>query len=315
MSTNTATAGAPHRDTIPQGMILMVLAMILLPGIDAIAKALAGLVSPGQIAWSRFFFQVLLLAPFAIARGGVRIDAKLWAHAARGFLIALATLLFFSAIRVIPLADAIAIFFVQPFIVTLLAALLLGETFGWRRMLAIAIGFGGALLIIKPSYEVFGLTALLPVGTAVSFACYVILTRWLAKTESAIAMQFLAGVFGLLTMTIALWVGVELNIPVLKPVWPSFQEWSLLALLGIIATSGHIFVVMAFSRAPVAVLAPFQYLEIISATLLGFVFFGDFPDPLTWTGIVVIVTSGLYVFYRESRIARDGARPDRAAAA
>ena len=172
-----------------------------------------------------------------IWRERIRINRYLWAHAARGFLIALATTLFFTAIRVMPLADAIAIFFVQPFVVTILAALLLGERFGWRRMLAIAVGFCGALLIIKPSYEVFGLTALLPVCTACCFAGYVILTRWLAKTQSTMSMQFLAGVFGMATMSIALYAGNELGIAVLTPAWPTAIEWGMLALLGIVATA------------------------------------------------------------------------------
>ena len=290
--------------SLSQGMVLMILAMLMLPGIDAVAKLVSGSISAGQAAWARFLFQVLLLAPFVLWQGQLRWGAHLWAHAARGFLIALATLLFFSALKVMPLADAIAIFFVQPFIVTLLAALLLGEAFGWRRMLAIAIGFSGALLIIKPSYDVFGATALLPIGTAFSFALYVILTRWLVRTVAPLTMQFLAGIFGLLTMSMALAVGGAYGIDVIAPVWPSATEWQLLALLGIIATTGHVLVVMAYARASVAVLAPFQYLEIVSATTLGFVLFGDLPDPLTWVGIAIIVASGLFVFYRERRLSK-----------
>lgn len=301
-------AVAMHNDTsmraLSQGMALMIAAMLLLPGIDAVAKFVSGSISPGQTAWARFFFQVLLLAPFVIWRRELTLDIRLWAHAARGFLIALATLLFFTALKVMPLADAIAIFFVQPFIVTLLAAVLLGEAFGWRRMVAIAIGFAGTLLIIKPSYEVFGVTALLPVGTAFSFALYVILTRWLVRSASAITMQFLAGVFGLLTMSVALLFGDAYDIGVITPVWPTLTEWQLLALLGIIATTGHVLVVLAYSRASVAVLAPFQYLEIVSATTLGFVIFNDLPDPATWLGIVIIVSSGLFVFYRERKLSR-----------
>ena len=282
-------------------MVFMVLAMLMLPGIDALAKLVSGSVSAGQTAWARFFFQVILLAPAMLWQGGLVLDRTLWAHAARGFLIALATLLFFAALKVMPLADAIAVFFVQPFIVTLLAALILGEAFGWRRMLAIAIGFVGALLIIKPSYEAFGLTALLPVGTAVSFAFYVILTRWLVKTASPLSMQFLAGVFGLITMSIALAIGHLYDIAVLTPTWPGTTEWQLLALLGLIATTGHVLVVLAYSRAPVAILAPFQYLEIVSAATLGFLLFNDLPDLLTWIGIIIIVSSGMFVFYRERK--------------
>ncbi len=282
----------------------MIIAMLLLPGIDAVAKYLSGSISAGQATWARFFFQVVLLAPVVIWRGELVWDRTLWAHAARGALIAIATLLFFTALKVMPLADAIAIFFVQPFVVTLLAAAILGEAFGWRRMIAILVGFLGALMIIKPSYEIFGLTALLPIGTAISFALYVILTRWLIRTASPLSMQLLAGVFGLITTTAALGLGSVLGIADLKPSWPTITQWQLLALLGIIATTGHVLVVMAYSRAPVAILAPFQYLEIVSATTLGFLLFDDLPDLLTWTGIGIIASSGLYVFYRERRLSR-----------
>lgn len=309
---STASAANIGARSLSQGMIFMVLAMLMLPGIDALAKLVSGSVSAGQTAWARFFFQIILLAPAIVWQGGLSqsglifnrallFNRALWAHAARGFLIALATLLFFAALKVMPLADAIAVFFVQPFIVTLLAALILGEAFGWRRMVAIAIGFGGALLIIKPSYEAFGLTALLPVGTAISFAFYVILTRWLVQTASPLSMQFLAGVFGLITMTIALAFGDAYEVTVLTPTWPGTTEWQLLALLGVIATTGHILVVMAYSGAPVATLAPFQYLEIVSSATLGFLLFNDLPDLLTWVGIFIIVSSGMFVFYRERK--------------
>jgi drug/metabolite transporter (DMT)-like permease len=289
---------------LSQGMAFMVLAMLMLPGIDALAKHMSGSISAGQAAWARFFFQAMLLAPFVVWQGRLKRDGAIWAHAARGFLISVATLLFFSAIKVMPLADAIAIFFVQPFIVTLLAAAILGEAFGWRRMIAIAVGFSGALLIIKPSYEAFGLTALLPVGAAISFAFYVILTRWLVQTASPLSMQFLAGMFGLITMSVALACGNAYDIAIVTPSWPSLREWQLLALLGIIATTGHVLVVMAYYRASVAALAPFQYLEIVSATILGYMLFGNLPDGLTWLGIVIIVAAGLFVFYRERKLSR-----------
>lgn len=298
-----AQTATPHA-ALSHGMAFMVLAMLLLPGIDALAKLVSGSISAGQAAWARFFFQVLLLAPFVAWQGGLKWERSLWAHAARGVLISVATLLFFSAIKVMPLADAIAIFFVQPFIVTLLAAAILGETFGWRRMLAIAVGFSGALLIIKPSYEAFGLTALLPVGTAVAFAFYVILTRWLVRTATPLSMQFLAGIFGLMTMSGALAFGHAYDIAIITPTWPTLREWQLLALLGLIATTGHVLVVLAYYRASVAVLAPFQYLEIVSATILGYALFGNLPDLATWTGIVIIVSAGLFVFYRERKLSR-----------
>ncbi|MGI9525052.1 MAG: DMT family transporter [Hyphomicrobiaceae bacterium] len=303
MSTSLQESGASTK-AMSQGIVFIVLAMLMLPGIDALAKLVSGSISAGQAAWARFFFQVIILAPFVLWQGQKIWNRTIWLHAARGGLIAIATLLFFMALKVMPLADAIAIFFVQPFIVTLLAAAILGEAFGWRRMMAIAIGFVGALFIIKPSYESFGLTALLPVGTAFCFALYVVLARKLSRTVSPLPMQFLAGVFGLLTMSMALVIGYAQDIQFVASVWPTYTEWQLLALLGIVATLGHVLVVMAYSRAPVAVLAPFQYLEIVSATLLGYVVFDDLPDLLTIIGISIIVSCGLFVFYREIKLSR-----------
>lgn len=285
-------------------MILMLAAMLILPGIDAIAKWLSGAISSGQIAWSRFFFQTLLMLPLFLRTSGTIVTPALGLHALRGALIALATLLFFSALKFLPLADAIAIFFVEPLILTLLCALFLGESVGWRRLTAVAVGFAGSLIVIRPSFHALGLPALLPLGTALSFAVYLILTRKLAQHEHPERMQFYAGVFGGLVMTVALAAGSIVDVAVLSFVWPDRWQWLLLAGLGIIATAGHLLVVHAFRRAPAGLLAPFQYVEIIGATILGLVFFGDFPDTMTWLGVVIIVGSGMYVFHRESTIAR-----------
>ncbi|MEM1048609.1 MAG: DMT family transporter [Pseudomonadota bacterium] len=291
------------RRDVRNGMLMMVAGMLIIPGIDAIAKSLAGQVSPGQIAASRFLFQTAFLLPFVVIGSRYLIPrGEIWVHAARGFLIALATLLFFSSLRVLPLADAISIFFVEPLILTVLAAIFLAEPIGWRRVTAILIGFCGALIIVRPSYQVFGAQALLPLGAALAFAIYLTLTRHLARAGDPVTMQFYAGVFGGLTMAIALTVGGVTAIPALVPSWPTLSQWALLALLGVIGTGAHMLVVHAFKRAPASILAPFQYLEIISATALGLLIFGDFPDATTWLGIAIIVGSGLYVFHREQQV-------------
>lgn len=302
------------RHEIRNAMIMMIVGMLIIPGIDAIAKLLAGLVSPGQIAGSRFLFQTVLLMPFMMGRRTLKFDRTLWIHAARGFLIAVATVLFFTSLRVLPLADAISIFFVEPLLLTILATLFLGESIGWRRITAILVGFAGALIIVRPSYQVFGVQALLPLGAALAFAIYLTLTRLLARNGDPITMQFFAGIFGGLAMIVALAIGSKFQVSVLTASWPNPSEWALLAALGVIGTCAHMLVVFAFKRAPASVLAPFQYLEIISATTLGFFIFGDFPDPMTWLGISIIVASGLYVFHREQKVASQPAATDAAGA-
>ncbi|MCK5361707.1 MAG: DMT family transporter, partial [Gammaproteobacteria bacterium] len=231
--------------TVPEqrpelAMTLMLLAMLILPGIDAIAKWLSSSISSGQVAWSRFFFQTLLMLPLFLRTRGPILTPALPLHALRGALIALATLLFFSALKYIPLADAISIFFVEPLILTLLGALFLGESVGWRRLTAVAVGFAGSLVVIRPSFSALGLPALLPLGTALSFAVYLILTRKLAQREHPERMQFYAGVFGGIVMSVALAAGELADISVLSFVWPDRWQWMLLAGLGVIATSGHL---------------------------------------------------------------------------
>lgn len=304
MKARAATVPAAAGREVETGILLMVVAMLLIPGIDAIAKTLSATVPAGQVAWSRFFFQVIYMAPFALLGGGLRLGRSLPLHALRGTLIALATLFFFWGLKYLPLAEAISIFFVEPLILTLLAAMFLGEPIGLRRMSAVAVGFVGALLIVRPSWEIFGWAAVLPLCAALCFAFYLVLTRRLARQESAAGLQLYAGLFGCLTLSLALWAGAEGGIEVIDPVWPTPWEWGLMAALGAIATTGHLFVVHAFRRAAPAILAPFQYLEIISATVLGLMVFGDFPDAATWLGVAIIVASGLYVFHRERRAAR-----------
>ena len=309
VSCATEAHGVAARKNLRDGVLLMVVGVLLLPGIDAIAKGLSASISAGQVTWSRFFFQSLLLLPFALRAGQLRVRGLLWVHGVRGVMIAVATLLFFASLAQLPLADAIAIFFVEPLILTLLCAVFLGERVGWRRLLAVVAGFGGALIIIRPSFAAFGLTALLPLGAALAFAVYLVLTRFLVRRDSAITLQFYAGIFGCLTMSGALLLGAVADVPVLAVVRPSLGEWLLLGLLGLVATTGHMLIVHAVRRVGASIVAPFQYMEIISATLLGLVIFGDFPDPVTWIGVGIIIGAGLYVYVRERRVAAQSASP------
>ncbi len=296
------------KNHIPTGdhawaMTLMIVAMLMLPGMDAIAKWLSGTISAGQVTWSRFFFQTVLMSPLLLTTHGEWLNNKLFLHAARGVLIGGATLLFFSGLAYLPIAEAISIFFIEPLLVTILSAVLLGESVGWRRLSAIFVGFIGALIIIRPTFAEIGLPTLYPVGAACCFSFYIILTRKLVATEDPIRLQFFAGMFGLGIMSLALFIGADNDYAMLKVVSPSLFQWGLLAILGVIATLAHLLVTYAYRRAPVSILAPFQYVEIIGATLLGLMLFDDFPDGVTWLGVAVVVGSGIYVFHRESKLA------------
>ena len=296
----------PKQNTAVAGMALMAGCMLVLPVMDAIAKYMANVegMSPGQVTFYRFFFQLACTLPLLLLLQGARaVKAKRpWLNLLRGVLHGAASLIFFTAVKYMPLADVFAIYFVEPFILTALSALFLGERVGWRRWLAIAIGFGGAMIVIQPSYEIFGLKALLPVACAFLFALYMFLNRAIGDADSPMTMQTFAGIGGTLFMGLALGIGniaesddFTLSLPA------SATALLLLILLGSISGYIHLLVVKAFRMAPLSILAPFQYFEIIAAVFLGYVLFNDFPTPSKWLGILIIVGSGLFILWREQQ--------------
>jgi S-adenosylmethionine uptake transporter len=298
------TAARPRHPT-ETAMLLMAAAMAMLPAMDSIAKALAAALSPGQIAWARFAFQLVFLAPLAVGRRWPLAARELPLHLVRGVLIAVATTCFFTALTVLPLADTLAIFFVEPLLLSLLAGVFLREGIGWRRIAAILVGFAGAMLIVRPSFGVFGVYALLPLVSGTCIAVYLLLTRSLGARSDAVTMQFTASVGAVATMSLMLAVGAAGGWPVLQWRPVDGPAWAWLALMGLLATVAHVLIVQAFRRASAVVLAPLQYLELGAAVFWGWLVFGDWPELWTWLGMGVIVASGLYVFHRERRRALD----------
>lgn len=294
----SATGGRSNAET---GMALMAVAMLLVPGLDAIAKTLTATLAPAQIAWGRFLFQTLTILPVLWFSGRVIRTRRPLLHGARGLLLATALLLIIWAFQYLPLANAIAIFFVEPLILTLLSAAFLGERIGPRRLAAVVVGLIGALVVIRPNWAVFGWAAVLPLGAAVCFAGYLALTRHSGDAEHPLAMQLWAGVAATLGLTVVTAIGDGTGIGPIDPVMPAPREWALLVALGAFSATTHVMLAFAFRFAQAGILAPFQYLEIISATLLGLLLFGDFPDAMTWAGTALIIAAGLYVFLRERR--------------
>jgi drug/metabolite transporter (DMT)-like permease len=293
------------QNSVP-GMAIMAFCMLVLPGMDAIAKYLSTFSSmaPAQVAFYRFFVQFCLTFPLLVLVAPRRFwkVERPWINLLRGGLHAAATLLFFISVKYMPLADVFAIYFVEPFMLTGLSALFLGDKVGWRQWLAIAIGFGGAMVVIQPSYALFGVTSLLPVFCAFFFTLYLFLNRAVGEGDSPLTMQVLSGAGGSLFMGIVLIIGHWLGQPEFQPSLPAGSLAVLLLLvLGGLSGFAHLLVVKAFRMAPLSVLAPFQYFEIISATILGYALFGDFPSLSKWTGILIIILSGLYIIWRESQ--------------
>ncbi len=277
--------------------------MVILPLMDAIAKYMATFegMSPAQVTFYRFFFQLVCTLPLVIFTGAALLRAKRpWINILRGVLHAAASLMFFVAVKYMPLADVFAIYFVEPFMLTMMSAIFLGDKVGWRRWMAIVIGFGGAMIVIQPSYAIFGWTALLPVVCAFLYTLYLFLNRAVGDGDSPLVMQTMAGIGGTLFMGAALSLGHDLGGIDFAPSLPaSWLGLILLIALGSISGYMHLLVVRAFRMAPLSLLAPFQYFEIISATVLGYALFGDFPTASKWLGIVIIVGSGLFIIWRE----------------
>jgi drug/metabolite transporter (DMT)-like permease len=292
--------------TVMQGVLLLVLAMMILPCMDAIAKYLAVTagMAPAQVTFYRFFFQLVATLPLLLRLGGPRalLPQRPWYNVLRGVLLSAAALFFFVSVKYMPLADVFAIYFVEPFILTCLSALILGERVGWRRWVAIAVGFAGAMIVIQPSFQVFGLTALLPVACAFLFACYLLMNRASGSADTPLAMQTFAGIGGTLFMIVVIAIGHGMGSVDFVPSLPQTGlAWLLVIALGTISGYGHLMVVKAFQAAPASLLAPIHYFEIIAATALGYVVFGEFPTASKWLGVAIIVGSGLFMLWRERR--------------
>lgn len=294
-------------DRHAQGMAIMAAAMLLLPLMDVAGKWLATVdqLSPGQIALIRFLVQFVVLVPVIILLRGLPglYPKHLWSNLLRGALLGLASMIFFVAVKYMPVADAIAVFFVEPLILTALSAIVLKETVGWRRRIAVLIGFVGALIVIQPSYALFGPVSLLPLCTALLFAIYLVLNKRLSIDDEPVVMQMVAGAGASITLGVIVLGGTLIGIDDMTPKLPLHAiSWTLLIAIGLISAGGHMMVIQALRYAPASLLAPFQYFEIVTAAGLGLLIFGDFPTLSKWIGIAIIIGSGLYTYWREREL-------------
>ena len=292
-------------DRILTGVALMLAFCMIAPLIDVASKLAAQAVPVGLVTLARFVVQAVLMAPFMVLFrqpwGMGREAARLlfW----RAVASILSTYCFVAAVQVMPIADALAIAFVEPFIILLVGKLVYGEQVGPRRVGAAVVGFAGALLVVQPSVMVFGWRAVFPLGTAVFFAMYMLITRQLSRQMQPEAMQFHTALWASAMLVPVLAVGNAVGLAGFEAMMPQGINWLWLFGVGLAATCSHMFITYALRFAPSATLAPLHYLEIVMAVLLGYAVFGDFPNLLTWAGIGVIIASGLYIIYRERLVA------------
>lgn len=285
---------------VGSGVALMVASVLVAPMIDIFAKLATATVPAAEITLGRFIVQAALMLPFAMLRGRIfSRSAKLASlHLLRGLILTIGMISFVYALKSMPIADAIAIFFVEPAILTLMSAIFLREQIGWRKIAACATGFAGALLVIQPSFSEFGLISLLPVVTALTVATFILITRALSHIEDPWSMQFQSSFWAILVSAAILLVGQGTGSDIIDPVLPDAQAVVLIACVGMAAALSGIFGAYAYRAAPASVLAPLQYLEIVSAAILAYLVFGDFPDALKWLGIAIIVASGIFIIVK-----------------
>lgn len=254
----------------------------------ALSKSLAPELPVLMIVWGRFVGFLLLVIGPALQRHGMAAvaPARPVLHVARGLLLVGATIGFVGAVSGMPLADAIALIFIYPFLVTALAPLLLGERVALSSWVAVICGFVGVLVVMRPTFDGIDPHALFAIGGGTCFGLHLMVTRGLTASSPP-----------LVTMTTSAIVGAVLLTAALPFIWqtPTAGQWLVLAEIALASTLAQILTTLACNRAGMALLAPFGYCEIVWATVLGLAMFGDFPDTLTWLGIAIIVASGVYI--------------------
>ena len=280
-----------------KGIVCMVAGGALITLSDAIMKIFAGRLPPGEILFIRNSFTLLAIALVALKIGSFLLlrPKNIRGQAMRAGFLVISAFLFVAGIEHTPLANAIAITFTGPLIITALAGPMLGEQVGWRRWLAVAVGFMGVVVVIRPGTDAFTWGSVMILLGAVGGAMRDIITRRLCATETSLSIL-------LVSSSALLLAGLATSPFGWKPVSPS--DVGLLAISGLLVASSHYLMIESFRLAEAAVVAPFKYANVIWAILFGYLFWHHVPDRWTFVGAAILVASGLYILERESRLRR-----------
>ena len=273
------------------------LAWAILPFMDVIAKYLSSDLSFLQITWARYFFTVFFSLPFMFFffRKKLIWTTQPMLQFLRGLLLFFANILFFYSISIISMAKALTLAFVAPLITTALSPIVLNEKVGFKRWSAVIVGFIGSLIVIRPGFIDLNLATFAGLGTGFFYGIYLIVTRKLHTSDNPLLTLLLTGVVGLTIGSFIVpfvWINLTLT------------QWLLLALMGIFACLGHFFLILSLKYADASKLAPFGYFEIVTNVILGYYFFADFPTKWTWLGLLIIVSSGVYISFREQKLVK-----------
>ena len=268
------------------------LAWVILPVMDGLAKYLSVDLPVLQIVWARYFFTVVITLSFIIIffRKQLVWTSKPKLQLFRGLILLCANMLFFYAISIISLTKALTLAFVAPLIVTALSPFILGEIVGYRRWLAVIIGFIGSLIVIRPGLIEFNLATLAALGTGFFYGIYLVITRKLHTADSPLLTLLITGVVGAIILSAYMpfsWIE------------PNPNQWLFMFCIGLCASVGHFFLILSLKYADASKLAPFSYFEIVTNVIIGYYFFSDFPDIWTWVGLLIIINSGIYISIRE----------------
>lgn len=293
------TAAIPERRTeVAPAITCMLVGTAVLTLNDALIKALAGTYPTGQLLFIRGLFVWPWVLLFALRMGGLRTlrIRNLRGQALRGVCVIASAFLFITGLRYLTLADAIAVAFTGPLFITAMAPLILGEKVGWRRWLAVLIGFAGVLFMLRPGGAALQWAIIFPLGAAVFGGLRDLITRRIAGTETTVAV--LAA-----TTTVVLLAGLA-TAPFVDWVPLRSEHILMFAASGALISVAHTLMIEAFRRGEAALIAPFKYSSLLWATLIGFLMFGELPDRWTIVGAVIIVLAGLYVLHRETQLKR-----------
>jgi len=277
-----------------KAIILNLTAWSVLPIMDGMAKYLSSDMHVFQVVWGRYFFMTIISLPltYIFFKKYFVKPKNISIQFLRSIFLFFSTVLFFYAISIISMAKALALAFVSPLIVTLLSSLLLKEKVGVHRWSAVFVGFIGALIIIQPGFLKINLATLAGLGTGIAYAFYIISTRKLSSIDNPFLTLIFTGLFGAIIITLIVpffWV------------MPNLNQWLLMIGLAAVGTFGHFCLILSLNLAEASKLSPLAYFEIINNILIGYFFFGDFPNKWLWIGLFFIISSGIYISVRENK--------------
>jgi drug/metabolite transporter (DMT)-like permease len=285
----------PHRDRPLRGIALMLAALAFFSCSDAASKLMTASLPAVEVAWLRFCVFTLLMLGVTVFSGGRSAlrSRRPGLQALRALGVMGSSILFIMGLAFLPMAEATAISFVSPLMVTALSIPILGEVVGWRRWSAVAVGLLGVLIVVRPGTGAFDTAAIFPLLSATSWAVALVVTRKMSGADGP-----------LVALTYAATVGLLVTSAIVPFEWvnPGWREIGLALVTGGASTIAQWLVVLAFQKARASVLAPFSYSQLVWSGLLGFLVFGSVPDGWTLIGAAVIIASGLYTAHRERTV-------------